>query len=482
MVLPDPLSSTAILMRPGAKGAVGQTHGDGHIFRRAVAGGGRGNADHHDLNGIDAAGIRSGAVHWVAVEVRNGIGARGAGDAHVDVAGCTAAVGRAGDIGLIPFDHDGHVLARNQRGYGHRQRRDRRGAGRIEVQQVLARIRSAAAHRRRGELRRDILVGQRAIVARGRKIGHTLSVHGIDGLRHDAVLIEGLIEITHVVGNHPGPGRGQPADAGGEIRLAVLRRIEGQTRARRHIVHHLQHGAALIAEGQLGGVAVVMTAAHARRLREHIDRGGQIAAGHIRGRRREKTVRGIARVARGRHAVRRENRIAIVTVGDHADRDSRTRERIVRAHQVAALHVVALGGHRAAARARQGGTNTMYLGTRSRRLQLGHRQPAADVIRVHGGVLQAQCDQRGFQLRRVAAGDRIDEHQRRGIRRGLSEMYGGSQRPQVLQGVIGARQGRVARQIRERRVILRAGRTVPLLRAAAAEGVQMCAAGQHPRP
>ena len=177
------------------------------VLRRGVAARVGRVGDDHDLIGIGADRIGSGAGEpALPIVIGDLIGAGRAGDAHIDVAGGAAAIGRAGDIGLIPLDHDGDEVARDQRGDRHRQARSPWWSPRgIEVQQILAAVRSRG--RNRGERRRGIFVGQRAIVARQRKnTRRPAPDHGVDGLRHDAVLEERLIEVAHVVGDDLGAG------------------------------------------------------------------------------------------------------------------------------------------------------------------------------------------------------------------------------------------------------------------------------------
>ncbi len=72
----------------------------------------------------------------------------------------------------------------------------------IEVQQKLAIV---GRGRRFGrEARSRILVGIHAIVAAPLKNRRRRRLRGIDGLRDDAVLIEGLIEVADVVPNDLG--------------------------------------------------------------------------------------------------------------------------------------------------------------------------------------------------------------------------------------------------------------------------------------
>ena len=78
----------------------------------------------------------------------------------------------------------------------------------------------------------------------------------IDRLRDDSVLKEGLVEIADIVGDDLRARGRERADAGGEIRLAVFRRVESKTRAGRNGVHDLQHRPALVAERRLRRRAV----------------------------------------------------------------------------------------------------------------------------------------------------------------------------------------------------------------------------------
>ncbi len=144
------------------------------------------------------------------------------------------------------------------------------------------------------------------------------------------------------------------------------------------------------------------------------------------------------------------------------------------------LHEVTLRRHRAGARARHGGANGMNFGAPGGGIELCHGQPPADVIRVHRGMLQTQLGQGRFQLLRVAASDRVDEHQRCRARFSLFESNCGSERSQILYGVVGTCQGCVPGQVCERAVEFAAVRT--LLRAAAAECVQLRGSGSRAQP
>ena len=97
-------------------------------------------------------------------------------------------------------------------------------------------------------------------------------------------------------------------------------------------------------------------------------------------------------------------------------------------------------------------------------------------------MLQAQRDQRRFQLLRVTPSDRVDQYQRRRVRRGLSEFRRGTQRSQILYGMVGTCQSRMTRQIRKRAIEFAAVRASALLRAAAAEHVQTRGPGRRARP
>src|SRR3984957_15156889 len=131
--------------------------------------------------------------------------------------------------------------------------------------------------------------------APGRKIPPPFCGPRIDGLRHDAVLEKGFIEITHIVRNHRcacaagGDRIRQLADAVGKIGLALFSRIEGKTRTRSHVMYDLHHRPALIAERQLRWCAVVQAVG----LFEHRDARRQIAGRYVGGSGREKSVVGI---------------------------------------------------------------------------------------------------------------------------------------------------------------------------------------------
>ena len=118
-----------------------------------------------------------------------------------------------------------------------------------------------------------------------------------------------------------------------------------------------------------------------------------------------------------------------------------------------------------------------HLGAAGRGLELIDRQPAADIVGIHRGMLQSEAQQRGFQLLRIAARGRIDEHQRRARCRGLLESRRGTQGMQIREQVIGACQRRVARQIGEHRIEFDAGRALTLRGTAGADHVQRRFAG-----
>ena len=247
-------------------------------------------------------------------------------------------------------------------------------------------------------------------------------------------------------------------------------------------MHDLQHRPAFVAVGQLHWVAGVMAATHARRFLEHIDVGRQVPRRRIGGRRGEKAIRGVAGVARRGNAVCCKHGIAIIAVRYHADGDAGAVERISRPCQIAVLNEISLRGDRAGAGARHGGAHRMHFGAGNRGVELRHGQPAAHVVRIHGRTLQSQVDERRFQLLRVCARDGIDEDQRRLVGDALIELHPRCQRPQILKRMIGPCQRRMARQVRERRIVLGPGSALALLHAAAAESMQARGPWAYARP
>ena len=161
--------------------------------------------------------------------------------------------GSAGDVGLVPLQHHRDELSRLQHRDVHRERGLGRRARGVEVQQRLAR-RAGRGGREGG---RGVVVGIGAAVAGGGEVGHARGLDGVDGLRHEAVLEERLIEVGHVVGDDVGAGAGERLDAAGKVRLAHDRRVEGELRAGGDVVHDLHHGATFVAIGQQQRRAVV---------------------------------------------------------------------------------------------------------------------------------------------------------------------------------------------------------------------------------
>jgi len=105
---------------PGRDGGARESDLDVQRLRGGVAAGIRRIGDDHDLIGIRARRIRAGTGRRVTGVVDDLIRAGRAGDAHIDMTGRTAAVGRARDVRLIPLDHDGDEFARHERGDGDR--------------------------------------------------------------------------------------------------------------------------------------------------------------------------------------------------------------------------------------------------------------------------------------------------------------------------------------------------------------------------
>ncbi len=125
------------------------------------------------------------------------------------------------------------------------------------------------------------------VVAGGGKEDDSFRLHGLDRLRHDAVLEERLVEIGDVVADHFAARIRERDDAVGEVLLAVEGGVEGQARAGRDIVDHLQHRPAFV------GAA-----------------GGEVLK-HLNGR-----WQASARLVRGRAAE------IVEAVGEHADLDA----------------------------------------------------------------------------------------------------------------------------------------------------------------
>ena len=323
-----------------AEGVGGQTNDDVHRLLAAVPGGICRVGDDQDLVRIDPDGVGTRATDRVVVIVGDDHAVGRACDAQVDAAARPGTGGvRAGHVGLIPLHDDCDEIARRNRRYGHGQSGRIGGAGDVKIQQKLARVRSAG--RLRGEARCGVRVGQGTVVAGGGEIGDSLGLHAIDGLGNYSVLEERLVEINDVVGDHLGTGGRQLADAVGKVSLAVLRGIEGETRARRNVVNDLQHRPPLVAERQLGRRTVV----EAGRLFEHIDARRQIARLHVRGVVGGESVVRVTLVARDRHAAAGScvHGIAIEAVGQDADGDAgAVQRRIVRAYHVAALGEITL--------------------------------------------------------------------------------------------------------------------------------------------
>ena len=265
------------------------------------------------------------------------------------------------------------------------------------------------------------------------------------------------------------------ADASGEIRLGGGGRVEGERRPGCHVVHDLHHCAAFVGERELQRLSVL----HAAGFLQHVDARGKVTVGFI-----ERGIVGgeaVLRIAshvgsRGGHAAPWlvVHAVAVEAVRKNADPHSGARQAgIGRAQQVAALGEVTLRGHHDAARAPHRGAHRDELRARRRSRDLIHRQPAADVVGVNRGVLQAEADERLLQPLRVAAGDGIDCYQWHGTAGTLNEVSGGAQRVQILERVIGAHAVQVSGQVGERRIELRSTRARPLCGAACAKGHQL---------
>jgi hypothetical protein len=123
---------------------------------------------------------------------------------------------------------------------------------------------------------------------------------------------------------------------------------------------------------------------------------------------------------------------------------------------------------------RHGRAQRQHLGTRGGGAYRAHRQPAADVVAVDGGVPESERDQCGGEFLRIAARDGIHRHHRRASR--LREARGRAHRVQIREHAPGARQARVPREVGERCIEL-AGGAVQLRQGAAAVSHELCASG-----
>src|SRR6185437_8000081 len=285
--------------------------------------------------------VGPGAGRRVEITIRNYVAAaRGDIDAQIELTGSTAAARRPGDVRLVPLDHErhefpGHQSAGADHPTDHRRnrytQRGDRGAGRgAECQQHLTRRVGASGGG--GETGRGVVVRQLGVISGGDEVRHALTVDLIDRLLDEARLEERLVEVADVVGDDLGAGGCERQDAVGKIRLTLDRGMERESRARRDVVDHLQHRATLVAVGQELGGGKSAVEIHARvtdrrclvGLGEHVDRGGQIAAGDVLGGIGREAVGGVAAGA-GRWysaAGLGVDRVAVEAVGQHTHRDA----------------------------------------------------------------------------------------------------------------------------------------------------------------
>ena len=424
--------------------------------------------DDHDLVRVDAGRIRTGATRWVAVVIEDLVGAATA-HAHIKTAGGATAVGCAGHVRLIPLHDDRYEIARREAGDCHRQVRGVCRSRGIEVQQVFI-----GAALKRDERRRGVLICERAVIAGGGKVGHTLRPHGIDGLRDDSVLEERFVKVAHVVANDGGPGVGERTDAGGEVRFAVVRRAERERCAGGDVVHDLQHRTAFVGERQLLRLTVIQAVG----VFENVDVRRKIAGRNVGGVIRRKAVLRVTIRTGSRNAISRNSidRIAIETVGEHADGDAGAGQSIIGAQHVTALRKVALARDRARARARHCGAQRNDFAACGGGLQLIDRQPATDVIGEARCVLQSERNERRLELFGIAAGGGVDEDQRSRAGAMLGKARGGTQRVQIGQHMIRPRPRGMTHKIGEYRVKLGGTTAAPLLGTARPHHVEMSAA------
>ena len=90
------------------------------------------------------------------------------------------------------------------------------------------------------------LIAVAAFIAGRRDVGDAFRFHGLNRLRHHAVLEERLVEIADVVDDHLGAGGGERENAVGKVLLAVEGGIEGEAGAGGDVVDDLHHRAALV--------------------------------------------------------------------------------------------------------------------------------------------------------------------------------------------------------------------------------------------
>jgi hypothetical protein len=188
--------------------AAGESHLDVQSLLRTTGVVGIGLiSDQDDLHGVWTELIQAATIIRERIEVIVGDDiVAGDIDAHIDLTGGPAAVGRTRDVGLIPFHDDRDEVAWVDRRQCHRQRGGFRGAGGVEIQQILAR--RSRCRWQRIKNRSVIVIGQRAVVTGRREIRDPLCFDGIDRLRDDAVLEKMLIEKTNLVGDEFGAGNG----------------------------------------------------------------------------------------------------------------------------------------------------------------------------------------------------------------------------------------------------------------------------------
>jgi hypothetical protein len=93
-------------------------------------------------------------------------------------------------------------------------------------------------------------------------------------------------------------------------------------------------------------------------------------------------------------------------------------------------------------------------------------------------VLEPKSLERRLEALRIAARDRIHEHQRRGLRGTLDEFRRRAQGVQVGELVSGAHPGEMARQVREHRIQFAGVRTRALLNTARPDRIETGVAGR----
>ncbi|WP_378146323.1 hypothetical protein ACFJGV_01605 [Cnuibacter sp. UC19_7] len=208
---------------------------------------------------------------------------------------------------------------------------------------------------------RDVLgagpeVADAALILCCGDVEHALGPDGGDLLRHDTLLEPRLGELHHIVDDHVGAVIDECLDVVGELGLRGAVGGEHQSRAGSDAVHHLGHRATLIRE-------------HGRVLLEDRTDRCRVAAG----------VAGAGESARQDvlGGIRRHLRAAeVVGVGDHADRETRPVETVLRLHRVDAERRRRVDGDGSAAGAREVGVAR----GRQRRAELGGQGSARRVL------------------------------------------------------------------------------------------------------